>query len=389
MAANEVVYFSSDETGAPVLNNAVGSMIDVLDACLINGYNAKSVTSVVVTGNVATATISAHGYETGRIVEFAGAAPSGLNGRKKVTVTGSNTVTFPAPGISDQTASGTITAKRPPLGYTKLFSATGKAIYQRNDVTATAMVLRVDDTNSGASAATYARVKMVEAAADIDTVTNPAPTAAHANADGLYWSKGVNNSSAKQWVLVGDGRTFYLFTDQDSYTFASYGCLHMRTFGDLGSYRVGDAYACTIGGDTGYSAESNFPGAYSFNSPSSNNGWMAARAVNGIDLIAYLSFFGPSNGGVMGGAGPLYPSPVDNGLVIQSRVPVCEYSSTFQHPIRGHARGLLMPLATISGRLHKRVLSNLTDFAGDVLMVGIMTQGSPGCVALDLTGPWA
>ena len=39
-----VVWFDSSETGAPVLNNAAGRLIGVLDACLITGFNTKAVT---------------------------------------------------------------------------------------------------------------------------------------------------------------------------------------------------------------------------------------------------------------------------------------------------------------------------------------------------------
>ena len=49
-----IKYFESTDAGAPTLNNAVGSMIAVLDACLITGYNSKSVASITVASGVAT-----------------------------------------------------------------------------------------------------------------------------------------------------------------------------------------------------------------------------------------------------------------------------------------------------------------------------------------------
>ena len=48
-----VMWFDSSETGAPVLNNANGSMIAVLDACLVTGFNNKAVQSINVAAGVA------------------------------------------------------------------------------------------------------------------------------------------------------------------------------------------------------------------------------------------------------------------------------------------------------------------------------------------------
>ena len=126
--ANEVIWFDSAETGAPTLNNAAGSLIAVLDACLLNGFNLKSIT-INVAGGVATATCNGHGFSTatGKLVSIAGATPNELNGLKQIASATSNTFTFPAPGVPDGAATGAITAKRAPLGWTKVHAAANKA----------------------------------------------------------------------------------------------------------------------------------------------------------------------------------------------------------------------------------------------------------------------
>ena len=87
-------------------------MIAVLDACLVDGFGLKSVDTLVVSGAVATANISTgHSAMVGSVVLISGATPSGLNGEKRVTAITTNTVVFDATGISDQTATGTITLK--------------------------------------------------------------------------------------------------------------------------------------------------------------------------------------------------------------------------------------------------------------------------------------
>jgi hypothetical protein len=60
------IVFMSNEQGAPVLNNAAGSLISVLDACLVNGFNTVGIFSITITDNVATVVTSAtHGLAVG------------------------------------------------------------------------------------------------------------------------------------------------------------------------------------------------------------------------------------------------------------------------------------------------------------------------------------
>ena len=380
MAANEVVYFSSDETGAPTLNNAAGSMINVLDACLINGFNVKSVASIVVASAVATATITGHGYLAGRMIDIAGATPSGLNGRKLIlAVVSANAVTFAATGISDQTATGTITAKRSPLGWVKQFAGTNKAMYSRSDVTATAMLLRIDDTGASPASAGYARALMVETATDVDTYTGPAPTEAMLSG-GQYWSKGQNNTTAKQWRLVGDGVVFYFFADDRDYPYSNYGGLHPQGFGDAVSYKAGDAYGCMLMGQWSEGAAYMFMNQWQYHC-------VFSRQNNGIGEAVRAQILGAGhNTSSIGGTGA-YPSPVDNGMVLQAPMFVREQSATYSDPIRGQMRGLIMPMANALS-LHGQVLTGLTGFAGSVLFVGWSAVGQVGAIGIDLTGPW-
>ena len=96
------IWYHSDETGAPALNNTAGSLIALLDALLITGFNTKAVTSVSVSAGVATAVISGHGYEVGKTLLIAGATPTGLNGNQVITaVVDANTVRWAAVGAGN------------------------------------------------------------------------------------------------------------------------------------------------------------------------------------------------------------------------------------------------------------------------------------------------
>lgn len=388
-----VIWYSSTDAGAPTLNNAPGSLINVLDACLINGYNARSVTSLSVAAGVATATVSAHGFRSGQIVLVEGATPTALNGRQKVTVTGANTLTFSAPGVPDGTATGTITMKAAPLGWEKRFSGTNKAVYARTAPEATAMVLRIDDTGASPAASTYARALMYEAMADVDTGTNSTPIGL---AQGQYWSKGQNGSSAKPWLLVGDDLLFYLFTENfgSGGSFAATGGYLAHAFGDIVSYRQGDAYKCLIGGpDTTIPTTAFLVVGVSIGSAIGGNSTLLARRADQIVMAPSISPSTPFTGR-HGASGPAYPSPVDNGGVVCYPVPCAESNSTFGNPLRGHFPGFALLMANVGRALSGQVLPNLIG-AHDrsFLVVGLSDGGvpantNPGCILIDVAGPW-
>lgn len=387
-----VIWYSSTDAGAPTLNNAPGSLINVLDACLINGYNARSVTSLSVAAGVATATVSAHGFRSGQIVLVEGATPTALNGRQKVTVTGANTLTFPALGVPDGTATGTITMKAAPLGWEKRFSGTNKAVYARTAPEATAMVLRIDDTGASPAASTYARALMYEAMSDVDTGVGLSPTSSQLTG-GQYWAKGANNTSAKHWMLVGDDLTFYFFAESSQASFSIYGHLSAHGFGDLISYRAGDAYGCFLGGPSNTSMGSSFLNRMltlsAFDSSASE---VLARPNNQIGNAVYAGMLGYASNYPPGSYGPVYPSPVDNGMVISSPTFCVENSSSFSHPIRGEYPGLAIPLAAVRNVMHGSVLSNVIGSSDEFLAVAVAPSSGPtnpsGCVLFNISSAW-
>lgn len=380
------IYYTSDEPGAPTLNNANGSLISVLDAVLINGFGLKSVTSITVAGGLATVTCAGHQFTggVGRLVQIAGASPSALNGNQVATVVDANTFTFPTTAANG-TATGTITARRAPLGWQKVFSSTNKAIYGRTDPQATAMLLRIDDTGTGVASTTYARAVMCESATDVDTMTGVSPTTAQLSG-GWSVSKGESSTAAKKWLIVGDERTVYVFTDGASYRWNSNNGLVPFVFGDINSYRSGgDAYGCIIGG--GYNASDL---CYLFHHGVGSGASVVARANNQITPSLWVDIIGRSRGGgLLGGDGPTYPSAVDGGAAIERTVHVHETDSA--GAVRGEYRGLAHPFANMSSvmqSLHGKLLTNAIGSSDSYLWVAHTNQGSDGLVLFNLTSPW-
>src|SRR5574337_1895785 len=241
MSTKEKFYHSA-MSGAPTLSGTAGALITVLDAVLKDGWGSVTLDSLVVASNVATVTRSAGiGFVVDQVVTIDGATPSGLNGEKRVLSVTATTFTFDATGISDQTATGTITAKVSPLGWDKPYSGTNLAAYRPSDVTGLRMYLRVDHTT-----ALTPRVLGYETMSDINTGTGPFPTSTQMSG-GLYWpASHTANGSAVNWVIFGDHAGFYIGVQTNSAHTA--GITSIFYFGDEIPKKSGDAYSCKISG---------------------------------------------------------------------------------------------------------------------------------------------
>lgn len=376
-----IKFFESTDAGAPTLNNAVGSMIAVLDACLITGYNNKAVTSITVASGVATVVCTAHGYANtyGKVIRIAGATPAGLNKDTQIANVSTNGFTFLCPGVADGAATGTLTAKYAPLDWVKQYSGTNKAMYKRGDVTATACMLRIDDNVVGQSC----RALMVQSATDVDTYTNPAPVAAQI-ADGLgqHWSKGYGfGGSVVPWYVVGDEKYFYLFVRSGVSTTASLG----HGFGDIIDFKPGSVLGCVLSGMTDVSGN-----AYAYHGGTIVSGChIIAGGKNGITNSQPLII--ETRLARYGNAGVSYPSDVDGGLVIQHPIMLKEGESLDSH-VRGVLPGWGIPLANLGNAMpQKTLISNIIGNPRCFLVAHCATgalESASSIGLIDLTGPW-
>ena len=360
MTDTTIKYFNSSMTSASRLSGTAGDLIGILDACLVNGFGSVTLTSLVVASNVATATCSGgHNFSmvgsTGPVITIAGATPSGLNGEWRVTVTSSTQFTFVTSGITDQTATGTITAIRSPAGWTKLYNGTNKAVYQRTTIGATSMLLRVDDSTT-----TYASLNAYESMSDVDTGT-----------DGfggtLYLMKSNSAStSSRPWRIFADAYSFYMFQYwHGSYTTNSEGCF----FGDIISYRAAtDNYHCAIIADV--TNNHPYPGGNSGGQSEfrlfSGGGHYIARSYDQItkNQTFYKSTHKLATGAGLGTSGIAYPSPMNSALL-----------TTPLHVVANSDIRGIMPIAY-------NPLHNLPGSDGDVVSGGSIAGGEVVLVRL-------
>jgi len=380
--------FTSAMTGAPVLSGTAGALIALLDAVLVTGFGLGTLTSLVVSSNVATATYGAgHPFIVGSVALIAGATPAGLNGEQRILSVTANTATFSTAGISDQTATGTITSKVAPAGWSKLFTGTNLAAYKIINVAGTGCVLKVDDTGT-----TVARVRGYEAMSDITTGTGPFPTVAQIAASGLWWSKSnAASAAARPWRITADDRGVYFFPKN-----ADTGAEHQGNyFGDILSLKSNDPYACVLRGNTSdlsAGVTMQTPDAGYADSSSSIGGLYAARAANTLGGAAQhfnapVMSVGLPLVHTSGAVGWTYPSPVDNGLLL---TPVVIYST---QGYRGYYPGLrLSPQITNSAFSTGDAVVGSGDMVGKsvtVIKLGAPAAGAgQGVVFMDQTTDW-
>jgi len=388
------IYKSSD-LGAPSLYGQVGQMITFLDAVLQNGYGSVNVSSITRSGTTATVTTATpHGLSTGDSATIGGAAQADYNIDAVVTVLTATTFTYDVANSPATPATGTITAKRSPVGYTKVFTGTNKAVYRCNDLSSNRHYLRILDDGGGSGGAQEARVFAYETMTDVDTGTNVFPTAAQSTYGYLWRKSNTTDTTPKTWIVISDGKFFYLVVQHANTTLsmtnsdANFGC----SFGDVISYKPGDVWATMLTGNTSQASGS---------SPA--NGMMAAQtsitAVTGFasSLVLarnytavagaqYVGLYGTGlSGTCLGAAAAIsYPHAIDNGFYLS---PVVITQAT-PSVIRGRLPGAYeCPHGRALNNLD--IIENVQGMSGRKFMCLYGSSGSSnGCLMIDITGPW-
>lgn len=378
VADTTVKYFASTMTGAPTLNNTAGSLIAVLDACLVNGFGLKTCDSVVISGGVGTATISTgHSAFESAVVLFSGAtSQTALNGERKVTMIGTNTIQFDASDLVDGTIAGTITVKLAPAGWLKAFSATNQAAYKSGNVQASGMFVRVDDQTT-----TYASIRGYEVMTDINTVTGAFPNTtqqAHSS-----WPK-ANSAVAANWWVYANDRFVYFGVAPNASNPTNY---FIYGFGDTVPRRSGDPYRFALFSNTADASGQSAGSAYSpVPLPSGGScSRFLARSYTGLGspVAVTLTWLGVNTFSAY--AGISFPNPEDNAILFAPMVVV--EGATY----RGELPGILASPQAIGAGIVDGTRIKYTPGYGRTVMYrqAVHSAGVFGGVFFDLTGPWS
>lgn len=422
-----VKYFTNFMEGAPQLSNNWGCMVDLLDACLVNGFNLKPVTSITRAEGIATVTIDAgHLYQVNQVLLIAGADQAEYNGEVRVLSITRTTFTYAVTGTPATPATGdTLTVKVAPLGFEKVFSGVNKGVYRSKNVMSNRPYLRVDNSFAppyNTAWAKKAKVGMAQGMSDIDTVVGAqapfAPLNPNQNwqttgdtdsgnvVDGWYkWYYARNGYPYSEvdrntppeynrpWVLVGDDRGFYLFNEHSN--------IHQANgrsgycFTDFDSYRQGDPYNTLLaatesfttagdGFDWGSGSRNHFNRSLDF----TGKILMRDHTLLGGNQRVGLTSLNTNNGQTISGraTGIPFPNPVDYSLILHPTYLIQESGKG----LRGKLPGLMWvhndyPMQDLD------IVENVVGYSGRkfiMIKMNFYSEGANSTMAVDITGPW-
>lgn len=243
-ADTTVKWFTSDNPNSPTLSGTAGSLVTLLDACLINGYDPRTPDSVVIAGEVCTANFSAgNPFEPHAVVQISGASLTALNTEWRIATATATAITFVCPGIADGAVSGSISIKRAPAGWAKPFADANKGVYRSASFDSTQLYLRVSDGYG-----TSARVRGYEHMTSIDDGSGLFPTLAQRAESEYWWHKSSSEDAiAREWAVIADESMLY-YCPVHSGNLLFEGQHTPFRFGDLRRRVTGDAYHCLISG---------------------------------------------------------------------------------------------------------------------------------------------
>lgn len=376
----QVKWFHSQMPDAPALNGVAGSLVGLLNACLLNGFSSRSPDSVVVMDGVATVGISAGSpYEKHAVIAISGASDPDLNGEWRIAEAAAASFTFACPGVGNGIVTGA-TVKRAPAGWGSPFSGTNKGVYQSQDPVSTQLFLRVDD-----SLGRYANLRGYEDMTDVDSGEGLFPTTTQL-ADGVTWAKSSEaNVTAKNWALFADGSIFYIYQATYGTSNPTLGC-----FGDIVSFVPGDRYHCTIAGSA-TSSNIFYPGlnAALLVQAASIGTYMARRGdqIQRSQLIMRAGIQNAVPGSTPTGSEAV-AAPLGGEVLLRAPLFATDTSAP-QSAIRGIYPGLIEPLHRAFTNIVTLPFEGSDAFAGRLLAgYSVGNANSYGSFAIDLTGPW-
>jgi hypothetical protein len=344
-------YYDSADTGLGGVNNTAGSLLAFLNKVLVNGYNSQTLTSMTCSGNIVTATLTAHGFRERQMITISGATPSGYNGTWQIIVgtLTSNTFQFQIGSSGLAAATGTLAAIVAPLGWTAAFTGTNLTAYRAPS--GNQLYCRIDDTGT-----TSARLVGYESMTDVNTGTNPFPTVAQASG-GLFIDKS-NSSTAIRTYVIGNQTCFWLLTD-----YANNNVFHPNIFGDIPSFKSGDIWNTIIGASTALNV--NTLAAYYPHNTSAVGPGSGGQAVPGM-------FMARASSNAVGSI--QIARTVDQGLLGYS---LANGQSTIGQPVgNGNSQGLAMSgnHPVDGGIWTQQVMIHETAYAARGILPGMHTN---------------
>jgi hypothetical protein len=413
MANISVKWYHSGMSGAPTLDNNWGDLVSLLDACLVNGFNLKSIDALTSVGGIATASISAgHTYVVDQVVKISGAAQAEYNGEFRVISITSTSFTYAVAGNPVSPASGAISVRVAPLNWEKAYSGTNKGAYRSTNPASTKNFLVVDNALKSpgydTSWSKWANVGIAEKMTGISSITGAQapydptkPTKNWAQVQSQQWgwhkwhhARGDGPDSSgpsgqRNWVLVGDDQIFFLMNTWHP-DFTWYG-RSTYCFGDIISFKAGDKFGTILCADDEFEWTNSYPGARNGNGLPQSLEFSGKVLLRDHTQIGYpvrwaTTSLNTTNGVHVSGRGNVpFPNAADYSLWLLP---------TYLRQEDGNFRGIMPGMMWIP---HDRAYSDMSivdNVVGqpDRKFILIKTNyggdGVGALLAFDITGPW-
>lgn len=388
----DVKWFKQDMAGAPVLNGLAGTLINVLDACLLNGFNTKAIQSFVIAAGVGVITFpsSGHGFILHQVTGVIGAADDQYNGDWRVTEVNATTIKVDATGVANATVAGTLSCKAAPVSsWVKSYSSTNRAAYKTTLAGASGRFLRVDDT-----VGKYANIRGYEAMTAINTGTGLFPTTGQKSTY-VWWKSVVADASAKNWLVIADKSFLYIIVNVDFHNNLidnpNYNCCNY--FGDINSYKSGDSFNAAIlacdSNTESYLANIGYGATITMQDQSFYSGYICRSYTQAGSAVPIknLGFFGSGNASNIGFLQNA-TNAADGGLYLTDANLIAESGA-----YRGKYPGFFHVLNS-RPLVHASIIENAIGLGGHVMLIGLAAYYSLdsekvyGAIAVDISGGW-
>lgn len=221
MANFPVKWFQSSMPGCPdLVYEQVGSLLEVLKAVLVDGFNETPVDALTYDPEASEGIIEisagGHGFMVNQIIEVAGASPAEYNGQWRATKVTNSFIHFVMDVVPSANGTGTITVKTPGAGWTMPYvSADGfRAVFKPDDTVGAPCYLYIDNTDYTLSSWTYSTSTSYPSAfaRGYHHVSGIDDRYSEFGAGLLQWYKySVDpDNLVRDYHVFADNRTFYL-----------------------------------------------------------------------------------------------------------------------------------------------------------------------------------
>lgn len=374
--STNVKFLHSEMLGAPKTNNPK-TLIPMLKKVLIEGFNEKTPDNIQVSGNVATMTLTGHGFEKYSVIKISGSDNPLMNTEHRVTEVTSDTLKFETVGVQDGAVGGSMRVKYAPLGNWEVsFENDNEVIFKSRHPKASTAFYYFKNQDDG-----RCLVEMREGVTSIsDHERSINGKIENYNFSWVLYRDSSYSSKAK-WYVVGDGRGFYLGVYAGYYSEKEF--YHLGWFGDY----------ITLAPSTDYCG-CMFPTAQQSTSFSNSNRSILTggtyedriilqRGYDNLPVGTYTGITGYNDSGKSSRI--IFPNPQDYSLILRgpSRLQGLDNSSAFY----GYIPGLYTCPQNIVSVMNKnpKYLERVPEFSDDGLIVCVPASNtdSIGYIFLD------